>query len=209
MRGVFGIASFALACALAVPGPTAAADSTYSPEATAIDNVCNAYRSHAHADDFVRLARVGGIDAPWMTAGAGAVARAQESSTFVAGDFVTIVLDHGALVSADLSHLDGPTGRIVLHAWCFIGGKLSRASAEVYLTYDRSTGYTKTRYYGDDLDQPLAEYRGEKWSGPKSNGPPSKDIDALLVVEPDAKPPDLPFYDAFQLARKGALPHLK
>lgn len=186
-----------------------AADAFYSPTIKGIDAVCDAYRPHAKREDVVRLARVGGIDAPWMVSDEATIVRVRTAPSFVAGDFATVVLDRGAIVAADLSHVDGPTGRVVLHAWCFIGGKLSRGTAEVATTYDRSAGYRRTAYYGDDLTQPLAGMTSEENVSGKAFVAPPKDVDALLVPEPDARPENLPFYDAFERERKGGLATLK
>ncbi len=199
----------ALACSLGYPGVALAEDAFYSPVVSGIDKVCDAYLPSAKRADVVRLARVGADDAPWTVADEATSARVQEDSTFVAGDFVTIVLDRGGIVSAASAHVDASSGNIVTHAWCFIGGKLSRATTDFAATVDRGRGYRRTRYYGDDLDQPLAEVMNERGSVGKTYVPPPKEIDAQLVVEPDARPTDLPFYAAFALARKGALPRLK
>jgi hypothetical protein len=188
----------------------AMADNTfYSPTASGIDKVCDAYRPHATRAAVIRLARIGAGDATWMVADEGTIARVQEDPKFASGDFVTIVLDGGAIVSADSAHVDASVGHVILHAWCFIGGKLSRATVDYAPTFDRGAGYRRTSYYGDDLDQPLLETMNERGSVGKTYVAPPKEIDALLVVEPDARPVNLPFYDAFELERKGALPRLK
>jgi hypothetical protein len=204
-----GACAYALACSLGFPGVALADDSFYSPVVTGIDKVCDAYRPHAKREDVVRLARIGTSDAPWMVTDEATSARVQEAPTFVAGDFVTIVLDRGAIVSADSADVDTASGHVIVHAWCFIGGKLSRATTDYAPTRDRAVGYRRTRYYGDDLDEPLAEIMNERGFVGKTYAPPPKEIDALLVVEPDARPTDLPFYAAFALERKGALPHVK
>ncbi len=209
MRFVAGACGVAMAFSLAYPRGAVADDSFYSPVANGIDKVCDAYRPHAKREDVVRLARVGASDAPWTVTDEATSARVQEDPKFATGDFVTIVLDRGAIVSADSAHVDTASGHAIVHAWCFIGGKLSRATVDYAPTLDRGAGYRRTRYYGDDLDEPLAEFMNERGAVGNTYVPPPKEVDALLVVEPDARPANLPFYDAFELERKGALPHLK
>jgi hypothetical protein len=198
-----------LAFSLGDPSVAVADNAFYSPTASGIDKVCDAYRPHASRADVVRLARIGASDAPWTLSDDGTSARVQEDPKFASGDFVTIVLDRGAIVSADSTHVDASIGHVILHAWCFIGGKLSRATVDFAPTFDRGAGYRRTSYYGDDLDQPLFETMNERGSVGKTYVAPPKEIDALLVVEPDARPANLPFYDAFELERKGLLPRLK
>jgi hypothetical protein len=209
VRAGAGACVVALAFSLWSPGAATAADSFYSPTVNGIDTVCDAYRPHAKRADVVRLARVGASDAPWTVTDEATNARVQEDPKFAVGDFVTIVVDRGAIVSADSTHVDPSVGHVIVHAWCFIGGKLSRATTDYAPTFDRGVGYRRTRYYGDDLDEPLAETMNERGSVGKTYVAPPKEIDALLVVEPDARPASLPFYDAFELERKGALPRLK
>jgi hypothetical protein len=204
-----GACVVALACSLGIPGIALADDPYYSPVASGIDTVCDAYRPHAKREDVVRLARVGASDAPWTVTDEATSARVQEDAKFVAGDFVTIVLDRGAIVSADSAHVDASSGHVLLHAWCFIGGKLSRATVDYVSTLENGLEYRRTRYYGDDLDEPLLEATNERGLAKKGYVAPPKEIDALLVVEPDARPVNLPFYDAFELERKGTLPRLK
>ncbi len=209
MRFGAGACVVAVTCSLAFSRLAVADDALYSPVASGIDKVCDAYRPHAKREDVVRLARVGGDDAPWLAMDEATSARVQEDPKFTAGDFVTIVLDRGAIVSADAAHVETSSGYAIVHAWCFIGGKLSRATVDYAPTRDRGAGYRRTRYYGDDLDEPLAETMNERGSVGKTYVPPPKEIDALLVVEPDARPANLPFYDAFDRERKGTLPRLK
>jgi hypothetical protein len=209
VRAGAGACVVALAFAFGDPGIAVADNTIYSPTASGIDKVCDAYRPHATRADVVRLARIGGSDAPWTLSDEATSARVQEDPKFDSGDFVTIVLDRGAIVSADSAHVDASIGHVIFHAWCFIGGKLSRATVDYAPTFDRGSGYRRTCYYGDDLDQPLVETMNERGSVGKTYVAPPKEIEALLVVEPDARPANLPFYDAFELERKGALPRLK
>jgi len=187
-----------------------AAETFYSPEVAGIDSTCNGSRAKAAPSDVIRVARFpsGSGMGPWQLADASAISRVENAPGFTSGEFVTLVLDRGAIVSADLVDDDVSSGKVLAHAWCFIGGKLSRATSDVTLPA-RADGYRRTRYYGDDVEQPIAEVMLQKGTDSKSYKPPPKELDAVLVTVPYARPTDLPFYDVLAAVRAGTLARLK
>jgi hypothetical protein len=184
------------------------------PAIAAIDATCNAQRAQARPGDALHLVRTpaqDGSPGPWRVATAAVAANVESAASFRSGDFVTIFVDRGAIDGADLIEDDAVTATVLAHDWCFIGGKLARATADIsFATTAGADGYRRTRYYGDDLEHPLAETMLEKGvlRGEKSYVAPAHDVDAMLVTQPVARPADLPFYDAVVAARAGRLPRL-
>jgi hypothetical protein len=214
------LAASVVACAAAsAPGDADLAPADRLPPAlAAIETTCNAERVQTRPEDALHLVRLpaqdGGAGA-WLLATPAGAANVESAASFRSGDFVTVVFDHAAIVRADLIHDDVTTATVLAHDWCFIGGKLARATADVsFTTTAGADGYRRTRYYGDDLEHPLGETMLEK-NDPSSPGavkkyaPPAPAVDAILVTEPVARPAGLPFYDAVVAARAGRLPHLR
>jgi hypothetical protein len=204
----------AFACAsLAAAGPAGADGDAALPAAVkGIDAACNAYRKRARPADVIRLARVAeatGSLGGWHVASDAAIERVEDAPGFRAGDFATVVLDRGAVVAADVAHDDGAAETVFERGWCFIGGKLARTTAQrTVTTRERTTGYRRILYFGDDLGQPLDDRIVEVDAPGTTFVPPSNDVLALLVTEPAARPSDLPIADAIAAARAGTLPHL-
>jgi hypothetical protein len=212
-RSVAAVSVAALSIAASIAtwiAPAAAAEpSAYSPATAAIDTTCNADRAKASAADVVRMVRfaaAGDTLGAWRSASDADVSRLAAQTDFAAGELATIVFDRSAVVSADVAHSDSAAASVVTRAWCFIGGKLARATADVTFIV-RGDGYRRTRYYGDDLGQPLGETMLEKspmlekLPRGKAFVAPSKDVDAMIAIDPIARPIDLPFYAAAESAR--------
>jgi hypothetical protein len=164
-----------------------------------IDGVCNAYRPNAKPSDIFFLKRALGIDGSpgvWKRTPDDLDADLQAPDAPPGVDFVTIVTDHGSIVSANVVHAMTAAYTRETRAWCFIGGKLSRTTIETIDTRT-SFGWRRTRYYDDDLTAPLVDLINEE--SPTVTPPkPLKDAPtATLTVEPYATPDKLPFFDAY------------
>jgi len=164
-----------------------------------IDGVCNAYRPNAKPSDIVYLKRALGIDGSpgvWKRTPDDLDADLQSPDAPPGIDFVTIVIDHGSVVSANVVHAMTAAYTRETRAWCFIGGKLSRTTIETIDTRT-SFGWRRTRYYDDDLTAPIVDLIVEE--SPTITPPiPVKDAPtATLTVEPYGTPDKLPFFDAY------------
>jgi hypothetical protein len=217
--GIALAVTVAASAAATAPGNADLAPADRLPPALAtLEATCNAERAQARAEDTLHLVRLPAQDGSagsWLLATPAGAANVESAASFRSGDFVTVVYDHAAIVRADLIHDDVTTGAVLAHDWCFIGGKLARATADVsFTTTAGADGYRRTRYYGDDLEHPLGETMLEKNDpnapgGEKKFVPPAPAVDTILVTEPIARPAGLPFYDAVVAARAGRLPRLR
>jgi hypothetical protein len=165
-----------------------------------IDGVCNAYRPNAKPADIVYLKRDLGVDGSpgaWKRTPDDLDADLQAADAPPGIDFVTIVTDHDAIVSANVVHALTATFVRETRAWCFIGGKISRTTIDTIDTRT-SFGWRRTRYYDSDLDTPLVDLIAEESPTAKPLKPLKDAPTATLTVDPYATPDKLPFYEAYR-----------
>jgi len=196
--------AFALALIL---GNSAAAGAgvTYDPMARGIDRVCNAFVPSAAPRDVVELARVPGNDGSvpiWRRSDAATKARLQSAPDAPAADFARIVFDRGGIVFADTVHVDARATGTETRTWCFVGGRLSRATIEIF-DAAADAGWRRWLYYGDDVSSPLSEDIAPVAPG-KLPDPRARPPMDMLFIDAFATPTKLPFYDPAiaALARK-------
>ncbi len=196
----YAVFAWGLALTVAATPVPASQDPDYSPVAHGIDVVCNAYRPNAKPADIVFLRRSIGADGtagPWQRSADDLDAVLQAADAPPASDFATIVTDHGGIVAASVVHAVTAAFERDTRAWCFIGGKLSRTTIDTVDTRT-SFGWRRTRYYGDDLDEPLVDWIAEESPTAKPMKPLKDAPVATLVVDAYGTPDKLPFFDAFR-----------
>jgi hypothetical protein len=91
-------------------------------------------------------------------------------------------------------------------AWCFEGGKLSRATTET-IDVANQMEWRHTQYFDTDPDAPAADVI---YSTPLAGrpGPAPKPSPAAIAIDRYHTPADLPFYNAYKSAAAGKLPML-
>lgn len=197
--------ALAAAAAFSLIAGSASAATPFDPTAQGIDRVCNAYVPSAAARDVVTLARVATHDgsAPrWNRSDVATNERLQAADDFSGADFATVVFERRSIVVADTVHVDAPGGETQTRAWCFIGGKLSRATSE-NVDPVAGFGWRRTLYFGDDLAKPLSEavteFAARRAPDPRAKAP----LDAL-GIDAVATPVKLPFADVAVAAHAAA-----
>jgi hypothetical protein len=197
--------------ALALPVCAATPPPYYSPVAAGIDKVCSPVARGAASKPAVRLARLDGADGtlgPWLHSNADLEERSIDSPSFHGGDFV-IVNEAPALFTASETHRDAATSLTSpkTTAWCFEGGKLSRATFELILP-DQQLEFRHTQYFDSDLDEPTADLLQSTSIDAKHKGPVPQPSPSSIAIQRYNTPSDLPFYDAYEAALDRKLPML-
>jgi hypothetical protein len=188
--------ALAVLAAFSFGSASASAATPYDPAAASIDRVCNAYVPSAAKRDVVTLARLATHDGSvprWNRSDGSTNERREAAPDFSGGDFATVVFQRRSIVVADTVHVDAPGGEVQTRTWCFIGGKLSRATSE-NVDPVAGFGWRRTLYYGDDLEKPLSEsvnqFAVRQAPDPHARAP----LDAL-GIDAVATPAKLPFFD--------------
>jgi hypothetical protein len=200
VRTALFVCSFA---ALAAPG-AADAPADYSPVAIGIDKVCTPVTSGTPAEKTIYLTRL--IDAfgtpgPWQHSSADDSDRVPGTTAFPAAEFA-IVHEATALLAASVAHR-AAGGVTQTNAWCFIGGKLARATSDT-IVGDQADEYRHTEYFDRDTDSPTVD-RVQLLTPPQGKPAPRPKPSAIAVMR-YATPFDLPFYNAYAAALAGKLP---
>jgi hypothetical protein len=195
----------ALALCAATPPPY------YSPVADGIDKVCTPVARGTSGKPPVRLARLddqSGTPGPWLRSNPDLEERSINAKSFHGGDFV-IVNEAPALFTASETHNDAATAQSSpkTTAWCFEGGKLSRATFELILA-DQQIEYRHTQYFDTDPDQPTADLLQSVSIDARHKGAIPQPSPAAIAIQRYPTPSDLPFYDAYESALAGKLPLL-
>ena len=189
--------------------PARAAQLRYStaPAArAAVDGVCDVYNARPKLIRHVALARVHDAhgSGAWKISSDAAVARLAAGGSIHA-DFADVFSRDGKIVYATYTRGDVTGGGGGAREYCYINGKLARASTELV---DASTDHAISRreYYDPrgvlfadtgSLVRDIAKRHDDTVPDPK---PPTLDIVAYPT------PPALPFYDAYRAALAGRLP---
>jgi hypothetical protein len=203
-----------VACAVAVlalPVRAATPPPYYSPVMSGIDKVCSPVARGTGGKQALRLARLDGADGtpgPWLSSNPDLEERSVNSPAFHGGDFV-IVNEATALLTASETHRDATAAQTSpkTTAWCFEGGKLSRATCDVILA-DQQLEYRRTQYFDSDLDVPNEDLLQSVSIDGKHKSPIPRPTMSLLDIEHYHTPSDLPFYEAYESALGHKLPLL-
>jgi hypothetical protein len=172
----------------------------YSALATGIDKVCTpatagtTTRSVAY---LIRLADETGAFGPWQPSSP-ALEEHVEARTDFHGDEFATVREGAAIFTASVAHHSTVTPRTRTDAWCFIGGQLSRATADT-IDPDASQEWRHTQYFDRDADVPAHDLiQTVDLTGHDGQGavPPA---DAITIAR-YRTPADLPFYGAYESA---------
>ena len=197
--------SSAVACALALPivalAAAARADLPYDAVRAGIDKRCDDLakpRAHVPVVYLERLDVAGG-PGPWRRTTADGESRAVDAAGYPGGSFAIVRGDDSAL-SASLVRREpsGDVGRS--QNWCFVGDGLSRAGAE-FVDLPRHLIWRRTQYQDSSIDPAGRDIiRYGALGAPLPKKIPSTPLDRL-VIDPIARPQDLPFYAAYRAAR--------
>jgi hypothetical protein len=179
---------------LGAPVPLSAAV-VFDPAADGIDRVCQAYVTSAAPRDVISLARVDTHDGNvpvWRRSDPAAAARAKKTPDDFGGDFAAVTYTRGGIVFASIAHVEPQGAGIETRTWCFIGGRLSRATVELDPVNDLA--WRRRLYYGDDLDKPFSEYVTPVIPAGSSD-PHAKPPSNMLLVNAFGTPAKLPWYE--------------
>jgi hypothetical protein len=190
-------------------GPIAATADFYSPVAAGIDKVCSPVAGGSASKTTVRLARLDGADGtpgPWLRSSPSLEEHVVNASGFAGGDFA-IVNESVALFTASVTHRDAATATgTQTKAWCFEGGKLSRATTET-IDLPNQTEWRHTQYFDRDPDAPSADVINTTPLNGRA-APVPQPSPAVIAIDRYHTPADLPFYNVYKSALAGKLPML-
>jgi len=171
-----------------------------------IDATCNGF-STAESDlrtyYLTRYSTAGHAKSGWLTSDTKRDEALQNSKSFLAGDFVTIVARGATILTTMLASTDSTGDGGTALGYCYIDGKLARGTAEV-ADVSGEMAWTHTAYYGGGkliADSILSRDLARKRVG---HMPPQPN-DALQIPAASA-PQNLPYYGAFAAALAGKLP---
>jgi hypothetical protein len=147
----------------------------------------------------VYLIRIGdgsGGFGPWQRTSPALESRLENEKFFHGDEFAT-VREGVAILAASVVHHSIVTPRVRTEAWCFIGGKLSRATVDT-VDPDTSVEWRRTQYFDHDVDLPTFEVNGA--INMNGTGPVPKPSPDAVAITQYKTPADLPFYSAYQSA---------
>lgn len=207
-RKSFAACAFA---ALTLPVCAATPPPYYSPVVEGIDKVCSPAARGIGSKASVRVARLDGADGvpgPWLLSNPDLEERNVDAPAFHGGDFV-IVTEATALFTAAETHRDAAAAQTSpkTTAWCFEGGKLSRATFELILP-DQQLEFRHTQYFDTDPNTPTADVLQSVSLDGKHKGPIPQPSPTLITIQTYQTPPDLPFYESYKAALAHKLPVL-
>ncbi len=144
----------------------------------------------------VRLGDGSGGFGPWQRTSPALESGIENAKTFHGDDFLT-VREGPAIFAATVVHHSSVTPRIRTEAWCFIGGKVSRASVD---TVDPDTGFEwrRIQYFDHDVDLPTFEENVA--ANANGTGPAPQPSPDVVAVTKYKTPADLPFYSDYEAA---------
>jgi hypothetical protein len=194
-----------------VAGPCAAATfkrSTALEARAAIDAVCDVYNARPNLIRRVQMARVheatnAGV---WKTSSDDALAKLQSSGNLNA-DFADVFSRDGKVVYAILTRGDATGDGGGAFEYCYINGKIARASTELV---DTSTDHDVSRRLYFDVRGGLFADTGAvvRDIDKRRNATVPEPYTAPLDIPVYATPTKLPFADAYRAALAGKLPAL-
>jgi len=174
-----------------------------------VDAVCDVYNARPHLIRHVQLARIhdGRSLGSWRLSSDAAVAKLVNAGTLDA-DFADVYSRDGKVVYATLTQGDASGDGGGAREYCYVNGKLARASTQVVdASVDRSM--ERKLYYDPSgnlfADTGVVVRDIEKRRNavvPTASAPP-------LDIVPYSTPSLLPFYTAYRAALAGTLPALR
>ncbi len=174
----------------------------------AIDAVCDVYNARPNLIRRVQMVRVHGATSAgvWKTSTDDALGKLQSSGNLNA-DFADVFSRDGKVVYAIFTRGDVTGDGGGAFEYCYINGKLARASTELV---DTSTDHDVSRKLYYDVRGGLFADTGAmvRDIDKRRNATVPEAYTAPLEIPVYATPPKLPFYDAYRAALAGKLPAL-
>ncbi len=204
----FVVALFAMAIVAEPCGAATLKRSTAMKDRAAIDGVCDVYNARPNLIRRVRMARVheAASAGVWKTSTDDALAKLQSSGNLNA-DFADVFSRDGKVVYAIFTRGDATGDGGGADEYCYINGKLARASTELV---DTSTDHEVSRKLYYDVRGGLFADTGAmvRDIDKRRNATVPEAYTAPLEIPVYATPSALPFYGAYRAALAGKLPAL-
>jgi hypothetical protein len=171
-----------------------------------IDATCNGFATAAkdvRTYHLTRYSTAGHAKSGWLASDPKRDEALQNSPSFLAGDFVTIVARGATILTTMLASTDSTGDGGTAYGYCFIDGTLARGTAEVADVSDEMA-WTHTAYYQGG--KPIADSILSRDLARKRAGHAPSPPNAALQIPAASTPQKLPYYGAFAATLAGKLP---